>query len=143
MIISIGNDHAGTNHKKEIEKELKKIGIEVINKGTDNEESVDYPDLAHPVAEDVKNKKADLGIVICGSGNGVAMAANKHKNIRAAICWNKQMAILAREHNDANIISIPARFVTIDEAKEITRVFLKTEFEGGRHKRRRDKINIE
>jgi len=143
MIISIGNDHAGTNHKKEIEKELKKTGIEVINKGTDNEESVDYPDLAHPVAEDVKNKKADLGIVICGSGNGVAMTANKHKNIRAAICWNKQMAILAREHNDANIISIPARFVTIDEAKEITRVFLKTEFEGGRHKRRRDKINIE
>lgn len=143
MIISIGNDHAGTNHKKEIEKELKKTGIEVINKGTDKEESVDYPDLAHPVAEDVKNKKADLGIVICGSGNGVAMTANKHKNIRAAICWNKQMAILAREHNDANIISIPARFVTIDEAKEITRVFLKTEFEGGRHKRRRDKINIE
>ena len=89
MIISIGNDHAGTNHKKEIEKELKKTGIEVINKGTDNEESVDYPDLAHPVAEDVKNKKADLGIVICGSGNGVAMTANKHKNIRAAICWNK------------------------------------------------------
>ncbi|HJN54541.1 MAG TPA: ribose 5-phosphate isomerase B [Flavobacteriaceae bacterium] len=143
MIISIGNDHAGTNHKKEIEKELKKTGIEVINKGTDNEESVDYPDLAHPVAEDVKNKKADLGIVICGSGNGVAMTANKHKNIRAAICWNKEMALLAREHNDANIISIPARFVTIDEAKEITRVFLKTEFEGGRHKRRRDKINIE
>ncbi len=143
MIISIGNDHAGTNHKKEIEKELKKTGIEVINKGTDKEESVDYPDLAHPVAEDVKNKKADLGIVICGSGNGVAMTANKHKNIRAAICWNKEMALLAREHNDANIISIPARFVTIDEAKEITRVFLKTEFEGGRHKRRRDKINIE
>ena len=143
MIISIGNDHAGTNHKKEIEKELKKTGIEVINKGTDNEESVDYPDLAHPVAEDVKNKKADLGIVICGSGNGVAMTANKHKNIRAAICWNKEMALLAREHNDANIISIPARFVTIDEAKEITRAFLKTEFEGGRHKRRRDKINIE
>ncbi len=125
MIISIGNDHAGTNHKKEIEKELKKTGIEVINKGTDNEESVDYPDLAHPVAEDVKNKKADLGIVICGSGNGVAMTANKHKNIRAAICWNKEMALLAREHNDANIISIPARFVTIDEAKEITRVFFK------------------
>ena len=129
MIISIGNDHAGTNHKKEIEKELKKTGIEVINKGTDNEESVDYPDLAHPVAEDVKNKKADLGIVICGSGNGVAMTANKHKNIRAAICWNKEMALLAREHNDANIISIPARFVTIDEAKEITRAFLKTEFD--------------
>jgi len=142
MIISIGNDHAGTNHKKEIEKELKKTGIEVINKGTDNEESVDYPDLAHPVAEDVKNKKADLGIVICGSGNGVAMTANKHKNIRAAICWNKEMALLAREHNDANIISIPARFVSIEETKQIIEVFLNTSFEGGRHKRRTDKINI-
>ena len=94
------------------------------------------------VAEDVKNKKATLGIVICGSGNGVAMTANKHSDIRAAICWSKEMASLAREHNDANIISIPARFVPIEETKQIIEVFLNTSFEGGRHKRRTEKINI-
>ena len=121
---------------------MEKIGIEIINHGTDSEESVDYPDLAHPVAEDVKNKRTNLGIVICGSGNGVAMTANKHKDIRAAICWTKEMAKLAREHNNANIISIPARVITISEAREIVEVFLNTEFEGGRHKRRTDKINL-
>lgn len=142
MKISIGNDHAGTQHKKEIVKHIEKKGIETVNHGTDGEESVDYPDLAHPVAEDVKNKRTDLGIVICGSGNGVAMTANKHNNIRAAICWNKEAAKLAREHNDANIISIPARVVSIKEAKEIVEVFLNTRFEGGRHKRRTDKINV-
>jgi ribose 5-phosphate isomerase B len=142
MKISIGNDHAGTQHKKEIVKYIEKKGIETLNHGTDSEERVDYPDLAHPVAEDVKNKRTDLGIVICGSGNGVAMTANKHNNIRAAICWNKEMAKLAREHNDANIISIPAKVVSINEAKEIVEVFLNTGFEGGRHKRRKDKINV-
>ena len=142
MKISIGNDHAGTQHKIEIIKDMDKKGIEIINHGTDSEESVDYPDLAHPVAEDVKNKRTDLGIVICGSGNGVAMTANKHKGIRAAICWTKEMAKLAREHNNANIISIPARVITISEAREIVEVFLNTEFEGGRHKRRTDKINL-
>ena len=142
MKISIGNDHAGTQHKKEIIKDMDKKGIEIINHGTDSEESVDYPDLAHPVAEDVKNKRTDLGIVICGSGNGVAMTANKHRGIRAAICWNKEMAKLAREHNNANIISIPARVITISEAREIVEVFINTEFEGGRHKRRTDKINL-
>ena len=142
MKISIGNDHAGTQHKKEIVRDMEKKGIEIINHGTDSEESVDYPDLAHPVAEDVKNKRTDLGIVICGSGNGVAMTANKHKGIRAAICWSKEMAKLAREHNNANIISIPARVITTEEAKEIVEVFIKTEFEGGRHKRRTDKINL-
>ncbi len=142
MKISIGNDHAGTQHKKEIEKQLQEKGIEVINHGTDNEESVDYPDFAHPVASDVKEEKSNIGIVICGSGNGVAMTVNKHKNIRAAICWNKEMAVLAREHNDANIISIPARFVSIEESKKIVEVFLSTTFEGGRHERRTKKINI-
>ena len=142
MKISIGNDHAGTQHKKEIEKQLQEKGIEVINHGTDNEESVDYPDFAHPVASDVKEEKSNIGIVICGSGNGVAMTVNKHKNIRAAICWNKKMAVLAREHNDANIISIPARFVSIEESKKIVEVFLSTKFEGGRHERRTKKINI-
>ena len=121
---------------------MEKRGIEIINHGTDSEESVDYPDLAHPVAEDVKNKRTNLGIVICGSGNGVAMTANKHKDIRAAICWTKEMARLAREHNNANIISIPARVITISEAREIVEVFLNTEFEGGRHKRSTDKINL-
>ncbi len=142
MIISIGNDHAGTHHKKQVKLTLESKGIKVINHGTDSDESVDYPDLAHPVAEDVKNKKANLGIVICGSGNGVAMTANKHGDIRAAICWSKEMASLAREHNDANIISIPARFVSIEETKQIIEVFLNTSFEGGRHKRRTEKINI-
>ena len=142
MKISIGNDHAGTQHKKEIIKDMDKKGIEIINHGTDSEESVDYPDLAHPVAEDVKNKRTDLGIVICGSGNGVAMTANKHKDIRAAICWTKEMAKLAREHNNANIISIPARVITTSEAREIVEVFINTDFEGGRHKRRTDKINL-
>ena len=142
MKISIGNDHAGTQHKKEIVRDMEKKGIEIINHGTDSEESVDYPDLAHPVAEDVKNKRTDLGIVICGSGNGVAMTANKHKGIRAAICWTKEMAKLAREHNNANIISIPARVITTEDAKEIVEVFINTEFEGGRHKRRTDKINL-
>jgi len=142
MKISIGNDHAGTQHKKEIIKDMDKKGIEIINHGTDSEESVDYPDFAHPVAEDVKRRRSDLGIVICGSGNGVAMTANKHKDIRAAICWTKEMAKLAREHNNANIISIPARFSTTSEAREIVEVFINTEFEGGRHKRRTDKINL-
>ena len=142
MKISIGNDHAGTQHKKEIVRDMEKKGIEIINHGTDSEESVDYPDLAHPVAEDVKNKRTNLGVVICGSGNGVAMTANKHKDIRAAICWTKEMARLAREHNNANIISIPARVITISEAREIVEVFINTEFEGGRHKRRTDKINL-
>ena len=129
MKISIGNDHAGTQHKKELIKYIEKRGIEIINHGTDSEESVDYPDLAHPVAEDVKNNRTDLGIVICGSGNGVAMTANKHKDV-------------AREHNNANIISIPARAISINDAKEIVEVFLNTEFEGGRHKKRTDKINL-
>jgi len=142
MIISIGNDHAGTHHKKQVQLTLESKGIKVINHGTDYDESVDYPDLAHPVAEDVKSNKADMGVVICGSGNGVAMVVNKHKNIRAAICWNKEMAKLAREHNDANIISIPARFVSVEESKEITEIFLTTKFEGGRHQRRTEKINI-
>ena len=142
MKISIGNDHAGTQYKKEIEDQLKQKGIEVINHGTDSNDSVDYPDFAHPVAEDVKNKTSNLGVVICGSGNGVAMTVNKHEDIRAAICWNKEMASLAREHNDANIISIPARFVSTEESKEIVEVFLTTDFEGGRHKRRTEKINI-
>ena len=141
MNISIGNDHAGVDHKNYIIKNLEEKH-NIVNRGTDDENSVDYPDFAHPVSLDIDNRKSDLGILICGSGNGVAMTANKHSDIRAAICWSKEMASLAREHNDANIISIPARFVSIEETKQIIEVFLNTTFEGGRHKRRTEKINI-
>ena len=102
---------------------------------------MDYPDTTHPVAEDVSNQKSDIGIIICGSGNGANMTANKHKSIRSALCWNSQTAALARQHNNANILSLPARFISLDEAKEIVDVFLSTEFEGGRHQRRIEKID--
>ena len=142
MKIALACDHAGFDHKEKTKEYLESLNYNITDFGCHSDESVDYPDLAHLVAEDVKNKKATLGIVICGSGNGVAMTANKHSDIRAAICWSKEMASLAREHNDSNIISIPARFVSIEETKQIIEVFLKTSFEGGRHKRRTDKINI-
>mgnify|MGYP000193738828 CR=1 FL=1 len=102
---------------------------------------MDYPDTIHPVAEDVSSQKSDIGIIICGSGNGAAMTANKHKSIRSALCWNTQIAALARQHNNANILSLPARFISLDEAKEIVDLFLSTEFEGGRHQRRIEKID--
>ena len=140
MTISIGNDHAGVEHKKEIIHYLKKQKIEIINHGTNSEESVDYPDFIHPVAGDVKKKKALKGIIICGSGNGAAMTANKHKKIRAALCWNVELSKLSRLHNDANIISLPARFLSIKKTIEIIDVFLTTEFEGGRHQKRIEKI---
>ena len=102
---------------------------------------MDYPDTIHPVAEDVSNKKSDIGIIICGSGNGANMTANKHKSIRSALCWNSHIATLARQHNNANILSLPARFISLDEAKEIVDHFLSTDFEGGRHQRRIEKID--
>lgn len=142
MMISIGNDHAGTEYKIEIVKYLKSEGIIVKNYGTDSEESADYPDFIHPVALDVANHKSDLGIIICGSGNGANMTANKHKGIRSALCWTKEIVKLAREHNDANILSIPARFTSLPQALEMVKTFLQTPFEGGRHKRRVDKIDI-
>ena len=141
MKISIGNDHAGPEYKKVIVEMLKANGFEVTNYGTDSADSVDYPDFAHPVALDVQSKKADFGIIICGSGNGIAMSANKHQGIRAALCWTKEIAFLARQHNDANIISIPARFTSIQQAVEIVQTFLNTDFEGGRHQNRVDKIS--
>jgi ribose 5-phosphate isomerase B len=141
MKISIGNDHAGPDYKKAIVKHLEEKGITVINHGTDSFDSVDYPDFVHPIATDVENKTADLGIIICGSGNGVAMTANKHQKIRAALCWTKEIAALARQHNDANIISIPARFTSIVQAVEMVDTFLNTAFEGGRHQNRVDKIS--
>jgi ribose 5-phosphate isomerase B len=133
MKISIGNDHAGPDYKKAIVDFLTSKGHEVINHGTDTFDSVDYPDFGHPVAIDVETKKADFGIVICGSGNGIAMTANKHQGIRAALCWTKEISALARQHNDANVVSIPARFTSIVQAVEIVDTFLNTNFEGGRH----------
>ena len=140
MIISIGNDHAGPDYKNAIVNYLEANGHTVINHGTDTFESVDYPDLGHPVAYDVESKKADFGIVICGSGNGIAMTANKHQDIRCALCWTVEIAELARQHNNANVISIPARYTSIQQAVEMVEVFLITEFEGGRHANRVDKI---
>lgn len=141
MKISIGNDHAGPDYKKAIVAFLTAKGHEVINHGTDTFDSVDYPDFGHPVAVDVATGKSDLGIVICGSGNGIAMTVNKHQEIRAALCWTKEISALARQHNDANIVSIPARFTSIQQAVEIVDTFLTTDFEGGRHQNRVDKIS--
>jgi len=140
MKISIGNDHAGSLYKKEIVSYLESKGHLVFNHGTDTEDSVDYPDFIHPVAEDVSSKKSTLGIIICGSGNGASMTANKHQDIRAALCWSAEIVSLARQHNDANILSIPARFVSIREALEMVDVFIITAFEGGRHQKRVKKI---
>jgi len=141
MKISIGNDHAGPDYKQAIVAFLQSKGHEIINHGTDAFDSVDYPDFGHLVALDVANKQADFGIIICGSGNGIAITANKHHGIRAAVCWTKEIASLARQHNDANIISIPARFTSIQQAVEMVDIFLNTNFEGGRHATRVDKIN--
>jgi ribose 5-phosphate isomerase B len=140
MKISIGNDHAGPDYKKAIVDYLQTKGYEILNHGTDTFDSVDYPDFGHPVAIDVETDKVDFGIVICGSGNGIAMTANKHQGIRAALCWTKEIAALARQHNNANIISIPARFTSIPQAVEMVDTFLNTDFEGGRHANRVDKI---
>jgi ribose 5-phosphate isomerase B len=140
MKIAIGNDHAGTLYKFKIMDYLKDQGIEVINFGTNKEDSMDYPDTVHPVAEAVESGNADLGIIICGSGNGAAMTANHHKKIRAALCWNNEVVSLARQHNDANILSIPARFVSLEDSVLFVKTFLNTKFEGGRHQKRIDKI---
>lgn len=140
MKISIGNDHAGTEYKLAIIGLLKSLNNEVINHGTDSTDSVDYADFIHPVASDVEEDKADLGIIICGTGNGASMTANKHQKIRAALCWNKEITALAREHNDANILSLPARFISLPQALEMVRTFLETPFQGGRHERRIEKI---
>ncbi len=140
MKIAIGNDHAGPEYKKAIVELLTKKGFEVINYGTDTTDSVDYPDFGHKVALDVAENKVDFGIVICGSGNGIAMTANKHQNVRCALCWNKEIAVLARQHNNANVLSIPARFTAIPQVLEMVEAFLNTEFEGGRHQNRINKI---
>ena len=140
MRIAIGNDHAGTEYKLAIMGLLKSMKIEIGNFGTDGTDSVDYPDFAHPVARELEEGRANYGIVICGSGNGASMAANKHQNIRCALCWNKEIVMLARQHNDANILSLPARYISLPQALDMVKTFLNTEFEGGRHERRIEKI---
>ena len=140
MKIAIGNDHAGTEYKKEIQKMLLEDNHAINNHGTDDDKSVDYPDHIHPVASQVENNEVDFGIIICGSGNGANMTANKHQKIRSALCWSKEIATLSRTHNNANILSIPSRFVSLNEAKEMVNSFLNTSFEGGRHETRVNKI---
>ncbi|MDG1385986.1 MAG: ribose 5-phosphate isomerase B [Flavobacteriaceae bacterium] len=140
MQFSIGNDHAGVDYKEAIVSYLISKGHEVLNHGTDSEDSVDYPDFIHPVAQDVSSKKSGLGIIICGSGNGASMTANKYQDIRSALCWSKEIVALARQHNNANILSLPARFISIPQAIAMVEVYINTDFEGGRHQNRIDKI---
>ncbi|WP_115460743.1 ribose 5-phosphate isomerase B [Winogradskyella aurantiaca] len=142
MTISIGNDHAGPEYKAAIVKHLEAKGITVTNYGTDTFDSVDYPDFVHPVAKDVDSGKVDFGILICGSANGVAMTANKYQNVRAGICWMNEITALTRQHNNANIICIPARYTAIPQALKMVDTFLNTEFEGGRHQNRVNKIPL-
>jgi ribose 5-phosphate isomerase B len=138
--IVIANDHAGTQYKFEIIKLLEKKGYQVKNFGTDTEESMDYPDTIHLAASAVEKGEAYLGIILCGSGNGAQLTANKHKNVRATLCWNNELVTLARQHNNANILSIPARFVSLYQALSFVEIFISTDFEGGRHQKRVEKI---
>lgn len=139
--IAIGGDHAGFEYKALLITLLEKLGYTPKDFGAFSKDSVDYPDFAHPVAQAVESNECAFGILICGSANGVAMAANKHQGIRAAICWESELAILSREHNNANIVCIPARFVSEEKAEEIVKAFLSTAFEGGRHETRVNKIS--
>jgi ribose 5-phosphate isomerase B len=138
--IAIGGDHAGFEYKEKLTKAFQNLGYEVKDFGPFSEASVDYPDFVHPLSKAVEEGEYELGIIICGSGNGVAITANKHQGIRAALCWNVELAALARQHNDANVLAIPARFVGYDLAENMAKTFLQTDFEGGRHQKRVSKI---
>lgn len=140
MKVAIGSDHAGFEYKELLKTWLEKNGFEVKDFGTHSSASADYPDFAHPVSNAVESKQSELGVLVCGSANGVAITANKHQGIRAAICWNEELASLSRQHNDANIVCIPARFISTDLAEKIVDRFLHTPFEGGRHATRVGKI---
>lgn len=140
MKIGIASDHAGYELKEILKEELVLLGYKVEDFGTNSSASMDYPDVAHPLAKAVESKLLPFGIAICGSGNGISMTVNKYPGIRAALCWNEELAKLARNHNNANILSLPARFITPQEAKAILRSFLSSEFEGGRHETRVNKI---
>ena len=138
--VAIGSDHAGFEYKEDLISFLEAKGLTYHDFGTHSVESVDYPDYAHPVARSVENGESSFGILLCGSANGVAITANKHQGIRAALCWGEEIAKLAREHNNANIICIPARFVREGDAEKMVQIFINTGFEGGRHKGRIEKI---
>jgi ribose 5-phosphate isomerase B len=138
--VAIGSDHAGFEYKQQILKVLQKLKVSYIDYGPDSNQSVDYPDFAHPVGKIVNDGKVKFGIVICGSGNGVCMTVNKYKNVRGALCWNKELTKLSRTHNDANVLCIPARFISLSMARSMVKIFLETEFEGGRHAKRVNKI---
>ena len=140
MKIAIGSDHAGFGYKSGVKDHLEKAGHELVDHGTFSEASCDYPDYAHAVASAVEKGEADFGVLICGSANGVCMTANKHAGIRAALCWEREIAVLARSHNNANVICLPARFVSMEAALEMADVFIATAFEGGRHQNRVNKI---
>ena len=140
MKLAIGSDHAGYSLKEVLKTYLTEKGHELVDFGAYSEESADYPDFAHPTADAVEKGEADLGIVICGSGNGINMAVNKHQGIRSALCWLPELAALARQHNNANMLALPARFISETEAKAIVDAYLENEFEGGRHERRVNKI---
>lgn len=142
ITVSIGSDHAGFDLKKQIIDYLKNKSFILIDKGCFSEERVDYPDFAHNTAESVITKESDFGILMCGSGNGINMTANKHKGIRAALCWNSEIAAMARQHNDANVLVLPARYIAISEALKCVDVFLSEKFEGGRHLQRVKKIDL-
>ncbi len=139
--IAIGGDHAGFEYKRKMTQKLEDLGYEVKDFGPFSEASVDYPDFVHPLSSAVEKGEYELGIVICGSGNGVAITANKHQGIRAALCWNEELAALARQHNNANVLAIPARFVPYELGEKMAETFLTTDFEGGRHQNRVNKIN--
>lgn len=139
--IAVGGDHAGFAYKKDIIKMLESEGYEVKDFGPYSDASADYPDFVHPLCEAIENGGFKQGVLVCGSGNGVAMTANKHQGIRAALCWNEELAALSRQHNDANALALPARFIPSELAEKLVRIFLATDFEGGRHGTRVDKIN--
>lgn len=138
--IAIGGDHAGFEYKGKLVEKLTSLGFEVKDFGPFSDSSVDYPDYVHPLCSAIEEGEFELGIVICGSGNGVAITANKHQGIRAALCWNEDLAALSRQHNNANVIALPARFISYEHAERLTEIFLNTDFEGGRHQNRVAKI---
>ena len=141
MNILVSNDHAGVELKNAVKELLENKGYVVENLGDNSGESVDYPDIIHPLAKKISQNTEKKGIIMCGTGNGVSMVANKYEGVRAGLCWNKEIAALIRQHNNANVLSLPARFLSVKEALEIVEVFLETDFEGGRHERRVDKID--
>ena len=141
MNILVSNDHAGVELKNAVKKFLEEKGYAVENLGDNSGKSVDYPDIIHPLAKEISKNNDKKGIIMCGTGNGVSMVANKYEGVRAGLCWSKEIAELIRKHNDANVLSMPARFISTKEALEIVEVFLNTDFEGGRHERRVEKID--